>query len=108
MSDIEALKDNGLARGGSSDNAIVLDKKIMNDEPLRYKDEFVRLKVLDAIGDLYLIGYPIIGEFRAFKSGHALNNDLVRTIQVRFIRLEIVTKYDKVTPVIDYGIKNFS
>ena len=109
MSDIEALKANGLAQGGSLDNAIVLDEqKIMNDEPLRYKDEFVRHKVLDAIGDLYLIGYPIIGEFRAFKSGHALNNDLVRTIQADLSAFEIVTKYDKVTPVIDYGIKNFS
>jgi len=73
MQEVEYLRSNGLARGGSLDNAIVLDEyKILNDEGLRYIDEFVRHKILDAIGDLYMIGMPIIGKFTAYKSGHEL------------------------------------
>ena len=79
MQEVEYLRANGLARGGSLDNAIVLDEyKIINDEGLRYSDEFVRHKILDAIGDLYMIGMPIIGKFTAYKSGHELNNKLLR------------------------------
>ena len=79
MQEVEYLRSNGLARGGSLDNAIVLDEyKILNDEGLRYTDEFVRHKVLDALGDLYMIGMPIIGKFVAYKSGHELNNKLLR------------------------------
>ena len=79
MQEVEYLRANGLARGGSLDNAIVLDEyKILNDEGLRYSDEFVRHKILDAIGDLYMIGMPIIGKFTAYKSGHELNNKLLR------------------------------
>ena len=79
MQEVEYLRSNGLARGGSLDNAIVLDEyKVLNDEGLRYIDEFVRHKILDAIGDLYMIGMPIIGKFTAYKSGHALNNKLLR------------------------------
>ena len=79
MQEVEYLRSNGLARGGSLDNAIVLDEyKILNDEGLRYADEFVRHKILDALGDLYMIGMPIIGKFVAYKSGHELNNKLLR------------------------------
>jgi UDP-3-O-[3-hydroxymyristoyl] N-acetylglucosamine deacetylase len=81
MQEVEYLRSNGLARGGSLDNAIVLDEyKILNDEGLRYSDEFVRHKILDAIGDLYMIGMPIIGKFTAYKSGHELNNRLLRSM----------------------------
>jgi len=77
LQDVEALQDAGLARGGSLDNAIVMDAyHILNDEGLRYGDEFVRHKILDAIGDLYLLGHSIIGEFIGFKSGHAANHAL--------------------------------
>ena len=73
MEDLEELRDVGLAQGGSFDNAIVMDSfHILNDDGLRYEDEFVKHKVLDAIGDLYLLGHPLIGEFSAHKSGHAL------------------------------------
>ena len=79
MQEVEYLRSNGLARGGSLDNAIVLDEyKILNDEGLRYTDEFVRHKILDALGDLYMIGMPIIGKFVAYKSGQELNNKLLR------------------------------
>jgi UDP-3-O-[3-hydroxymyristoyl] N-acetylglucosamine deacetylase len=70
MQEVEYLRSNGLARGGSLENAIVLDEyKILNEDGLRYKDEFVRHKILDAIGDLYILGHPIIGKFVAHKSG---------------------------------------
>ena len=79
--EVEALREIGLARGGSLDNAIVLDEhRILNNEELRYDDEFVRHKILDAIGDLYLAGNPIIGAYVAEKSGHALNNLLLRKL----------------------------
>lgn len=81
MRDVEKLRAMGLAQGGSMDNAIVLDEyRMLNPDEFRYDDEFARHKVLDAIGDLYLLGHPIIGEFSAFRSGHALNNQLVRTL----------------------------
>jgi len=79
--EVEYLREIGLARGGSLDNAIVLDEhRILNNEELRYEDEFVRHKILDAIGDLYLAGHPIIGAYEAEKSGHALNNALLRKL----------------------------
>ncbi len=78
MKDIEFLRANNLALGGSLDNAIVVDdSKVMNEDGLRYADEFVKHKILDAIGDLYLLGHSLIGEFKGFKSGHALNNKLL-------------------------------
>ncbi len=78
MKDIEFLRENNLALGGSLDNAIVVDNdKVLNEDGLRYADEFVKHKILDAIGDLYLLGHSLIGEFKGFKSGHALNNKLL-------------------------------
>ncbi len=79
IQDVEALRDSGLALGGSLENAVVVDEyRVLNVEGLRYSDEFVKHKLLDAIGDLYLIGHPLIGYFSAHKSGHALNNRLLR------------------------------
>ena len=79
--DVEALRSQGLALGGSLDNAIVMDEyRVLNVEGLRLPDEFVRHKVLDAIGDLYLAGHPLLGAFSAYKSGHALNNQLLRAL----------------------------
>ncbi|HAU30009.1 MAG TPA: UDP-3-O-[3-hydroxymyristoyl] N-acetylglucosamine deacetylase [Rhodospirillaceae bacterium] len=81
LSDIEKLRKMGLARGGTMDNAIVLsDEGVMNEDGLRFPDEFVRHKILDSVGDIYLAGYPIIGHYHGWKSGHALNNELVRTL----------------------------
>ncbi|MFT5113715.1 MAG: UDP-3-O-[3-hydroxymyristoyl] N-acetylglucosamine deacetylase [Parasphingorhabdus sp.] len=81
LQDLETLREAGLARGGSLDNAIVMDAfHILNEDGLRYEDEFVKHKVLDAIGDLYLLGHPLIGAFSAHKSGHELNNRLLRAI----------------------------
>ena len=95
MQDMDALRSAGLALGGSLQNAIVLDEaKILNTEGLRYDNEFVRHKVLDAIGDLYLLGHPLIGGFTAYKSGHALNNQLARALQARPDAFEIVTFAD--------------
>lgn len=79
MQEVEALRAQGLALGGNLDNAIVMDEfRILNNDGLRYEDEFVRHKALDAIGDLYLLGHPLIGAFSAYKSGHALNNLLLQ------------------------------
>lgn len=81
MHEVEALRNHGLALGGSLDNAIVMDEyRVLNSDGLRYEDEFAKHKVLDAIGDLYLLGHPIIGAFAAYKSGHALNNRLLRAL----------------------------
>ena len=81
MKDIEFLRENNLALGGSLDNAIVVDDdKVLNEDGLRYADEFVKHKILDAIGDLYLLGHSLIGEFKGLKSGHALNNKLLLTL----------------------------
>ncbi|UCH53580.1 MAG: UDP-3-O-acyl-N-acetylglucosamine deacetylase [Pseudomonadota bacterium] len=94
MADLEALRAAGLARGGGLDNAIVLDQyRILNDDGLRYEDEFVKHKVLDAIGDLYLLGHPLIGTFSAHKSGHSLNNRLLRTLMEQSDSWELIT-YD--------------
>jgi UDP-3-O-[3-hydroxymyristoyl] N-acetylglucosamine deacetylase len=81
MHEVEWMRGQGLALGGSLDNAIVLDEyRVLNNDGLRYDDEFVKHKVLDAIGDLYLLGHPVIGTFIAHKSGHALNNMLLRRL----------------------------
>jgi UDP-3-O-[3-hydroxymyristoyl] N-acetylglucosamine deacetylase len=95
MGDLEALRAVGLARGGGLDNAIVMDDyRILNDDGLRYEDEFVKHKVLDAIGDLYLLGHPLIGAFSAHKSGHSLNNRLLRELVTNQEAWELIT-YDE-------------
>jgi len=79
--DIELLRKNNLALGGSVNNAIVIDDyKVVNEEGVRFQDEFVKHKILDAIGDLYLLGHGLIGSFSAYKSGHHLNNLLLREL----------------------------
>lgn len=84
MQDVEFLRSQGLALGGSLDNAVVMDEyRVLNSDGLRYEDEFVRHKVLDAIGDLYLLGHPLIGAFHGYKSGHALNNKLLRHLMTQ-------------------------
>ncbi|GGZ29724.1 MULTISPECIES: UDP-3-O-acyl-N-acetylglucosamine deacetylase [Asticcacaulis] len=89
---VEALRAAGLARGGSMDNAIVIDgDKVLNAEGLRYTDEFVRHKALDAIGDLYVLGMPILGRFEGIKAGHGLNNALVRALLSRPDAYQVVT-----------------
>jgi len=81
MQDVETMRAQGLALGGSLDNAIVMDEyRVLNTDGLRYEDEFVKHKVLDAIGDLYLLGHPLIGAFSGHKTGHALNNRLLRRL----------------------------
>lgn len=92
MRDIEYLRSQNLALGGSFDNAIVVDDyRILNDDGLRYEDEFVKHKILDAVGDLYLLGKSLIGEFYGHKSGHFLNNRLLRTLLADESAYEIVT-----------------
>tara|TARA_Y100001936_G_scaffold75913_1_gene74474 strand:- start:347 stop:727 length:381 start_codon:yes stop_codon:yes gene_type:complete len=81
LRDIESLRSNKLALGGSLDNAIVLDDyTIINKDGLRFEDEFVRHKILDAVGDLYLMGHILVGEYYGYKSGHDLNNKLIRKL----------------------------
>ncbi len=95
MHEVEALRSMGLARGGSLDNAIVLDEyRILNHDGLRYDDEFVKHKTLDAIGDLYVLGHPLLCAFTAYKSGHALNNQLLRTLMADAEAWEYAT-FDK-------------
>jgi UDP-3-O-[3-hydroxymyristoyl] N-acetylglucosamine deacetylase len=92
MQDVEAMRAAGLGLGGSLQNAIVLDEvRVLNSEGLRYENEFVRHKVLDAIGDLYLLGHPLIGQYTAHKSGHGLNNALARALIARPDAYRIVT-----------------
>ena len=95
MQEVEALRAQGLALGGNLDNAIVMDEyRVINPDGLRFEDEFVKHKVLDAIGDLYLLGHPLIGAFSGYKSGHALNNALLRTLLADAQAWEYVT-FDK-------------
>lgn len=92
MQDVESLRGLGLARGGSLENAIVMDEyRILNTDGLRYEDEFVRHKILDAIGDLYLVGYPLLASYTAHKSGHGLNNQLLRNLLAQPDAYEIVS-----------------
>jgi UDP-3-O-[3-hydroxymyristoyl] N-acetylglucosamine deacetylase len=103
MRDIEFLRTNNLALGGSVDNAIVVDEtSVLNEDGLRYEDEFVKHKILDAIGDLYLLGKSLIGEFRGYKSGHALNNLLLRTLLEQPDAWEVVTFTDASKAPISY------
>jgi UDP-3-O-[3-hydroxymyristoyl] N-acetylglucosamine deacetylase len=95
MREIELLRENKLALGGSLDNAIVLDDyRVINEDGLRYEDEFVRHKILDAIGDLYLLGHSLIGAFSGYKSGHELNNLLLRTLLANRQAYEMVSFND--------------
>ncbi len=107
MRDLEYMRERNLGLGGSMDNAIVLDEfRVLNDDGLRYPDEFVRHKILDAVGDLYLAGRPILGLYQGFKSGHALNNKLVRALLADTAAWEEVS-FDKgaaAAPPLVYGL----
>ena len=99
MRDLEYMRERNLGLGGSMDNAIVLDEfRVLNEDGLRYTDEFVRHKILDAIGDLYLAGRPILGAYEGFKSGHALNNKLGRALLAETSAWEEVTFEDRAAP----------
>lgn len=103
MRDIEKLRSMNLALGGSVDNAIVVDDyKVLNEDGLRYEDEFVKHKILDAIGDLYLLGNSLIGEFRGYKSGHDLNNKLLRALIAQTDAWEVETFEDESRVPISY------
>jgi len=92
MHDVESLRASGLVLGGGLENAVVLDEyRVLNAEGLRFADEFIRHKTLDAIGDLYMLGRPLLGAFSAFKSGHGLNNRLLRDLQSDPASTELVT-----------------
>jgi UDP-3-O-[3-hydroxymyristoyl] N-acetylglucosamine deacetylase len=104
MRDIEMLRERNLVLGGSMDNAVVLDDyRILNQDGLRYEDEFVKHKVLDAIGDLYLLGHGLIGSFSGYKSGHELNNQLLRDLLDRPSAWEEVTFDDSETIPVSYA-----
>ena len=106
IQDVEALRGLGLAQGGSLSNAIVMDEyKILNPEGLRYGDEFVKHKILDAIGDLYVIGLPMLTAYSAFKSGHALNNVLIRQVLADKDNYEIVT-FDDVDNAPNFAVSS--
>ena len=106
MRDLEYMRDRNLGLGGSMDNAIVLDDfRVLNEDGLRYADEFVRHKILDAVGDLYLAGHAILGAYEGYKSGHALNNRLVRALLADADAWEEVTFTDPAAaPGLDYGV----
>jgi UDP-3-O-[3-hydroxymyristoyl] N-acetylglucosamine deacetylase len=104
MRDLEFMRERNLGLGGSMDNAIVLDEfRVLNDDGLRYVDEFVRHKILDAVGDLYLAGRPILGAYEGFKSGHALNNKLVRALMAQSQAWEQVTFPEHAPAPITFG-----
>ena len=103
MRDIEYLRSQNLALGGSVDNAIVVDEyRVLNEDGLRYEDEFVKHKILDAIGDLYLLGKSLVGEFQGYKSGHSLNNKLLRALLATKDAWEVVTFDDAGTAPISF------
>lgn len=94
--DVEMMRANGLALGGGLDNAIVMDDyKVLNSDGLRYNDEFVKHKILDAMGDLYLLGKPLLAAYSAFRSGHAMNNKLLRELLAHPEAYEVVTFDDE-------------
>ena len=94
--DVEMMRSNGLALGGGLDNAIVMDDyKVLNSDGLRYDDEFVKHKILDAMGDLFIVGKPMLASYSAFRSGHALNNKLLRALLARPQAYEIVSFVDE-------------
>ena len=104
MKDIEAMRQRNLALGGSLDNAIVVDDyRVLNEDGLRYHDEFVKHKILDAIGDLYLLGHSLVGSFHGYKSGHALNNQLLRALLADASAWEEVTFDDAAAAPISYA-----
>mgnify|MGYP002783996374 CR=1 FL=1 len=103
MRDLEKMRARNLGLGGTMDNAIVLDDfRVLNEDGLRFEDEFVKHKILDAIGDLYLLGHSLVGEFTAFKSGHGLNNRLVRALMADRTAWEEVTFEDRASAPISY------
>ena len=103
MRDLERLRENNLALGGTLDNAIIVDDyRVLNEDGLRYEDEFVKHKVLDAIGDLYLLGHSLIGFFNGHKSGHKLNNKLLKALVADKSAWEIATFDDQVDVPIIY------
>jgi UDP-3-O-[3-hydroxymyristoyl] N-acetylglucosamine deacetylase len=105
MRDLEYLRSRELALGGTLDNAIVLDDyRVLNEDGLRYEDEFVRHKILDAIGDLYLLGHSVLGEFTGYKSGHGLNNRLLRALIADAEAWEEVTFQDRAESPISYSV----
>ena len=105
MRDLEFMRERNLGLGGSMDNAIVLDEfRVLNDDGLRYANEFVRHKILDAVGDLYLAGHPILGAFEGFKSGHALNNKLVRALLAEPSAWEEVSFDAQAEAPVSYGV----
>ena len=109
LRDVEALRANNLTLGGSMDNAIVLDDyRILNEDGLRYANEFVLHKILDAIGDVYLLGHTLIGEFSAHKSGHDLNNKLLRAMLEDETAWEEVTYSDPKKAPISYATPAFA
>ncbi len=100
MKDIEFLRSKNLALGGSVNNAIVVDEyRVLNEDGLRYDDEFVKHKILDAVGDLYLLGYSLMGEFIGFKSGHGLNNKLLRALELQTDAWEFVEFEEENAPI---------
>jgi UDP-3-O-[3-hydroxymyristoyl] N-acetylglucosamine deacetylase len=104
MQDVETLRGLGLARGGSLENAIVMDEyRILNADGLRYDNEFVRHKILDAIGDLYLVGHPLLASYTAHKSGHTLNNLLLRALLAQPDAYEVVTFEDASSAPLAYA-----
>ena len=104
MRDLEYMRERNLGLGGSMDNAIVLDEfRVLNEDGLRYADEFVRHKILDAVGDLYLAGHAIIGAYEGYKSGHALNNRLVRAMLADQSAWEIVTFEDEASAPLGFA-----
>ncbi len=109
LRDVEALRERNLTLGGSMDNAIVLDDyRILNEDGLRYSNEFVIHKILDAIGDIYLLGHCVIGEFRAYKSGHDLNNKLLRALLDETAAWDEVTFDDSTKAPISYATPSYA
>jgi UDP-3-O-[3-hydroxymyristoyl] N-acetylglucosamine deacetylase len=109
LRDVEALRERNLTLGGSMDNAIVLDDyRILNEDGLRYANEFVIHKILDAIGDAYLLGHSLIGEFRAYKSGHDLNNRLLRALLANEAAWEEVVFDDSRNSPISYATPSYA
>jgi UDP-3-O-[3-hydroxymyristoyl] N-acetylglucosamine deacetylase len=103
--DVEMMRSNGLALGGGLDNAIVMDDyKVLNHDGLRYDDEFVKHKILDAMGDLYLLGKPLLAAYSAFRSGHALNNRLLRELLAHPEAFEVVTFDDEKKAPIGFAV----
>lgn len=102
--DVEVMRARGLGRGGSMDNVIVLDdSRVLNADGLRYADEFVKHKILDAMGDLHVAGHPLIGAYTAFKSGHALNNKLLRLLLDRPSAYELITFDDAASAPVGFA-----